>query len=436
MRYKGCVPSRLLFSRFLTSVGEASSHSFHHSSYTPHFIRIMQSFTSDNYNPLIDDPGFEMDIISAASNGNFRHVSMLLSQGCDVNARNGSGWTPLMYACHYGHFTVVRVLVDADSDVNLYEFSRRRTALMMAAGNGHTRCIEALMSSGKLDLDQKDLDGNTAAYYAIAHGHGDNKVIGTLLRIPNLDNQRQPAFPVTPNRRTMIEKKVMEVSKSPKDYHCEWTNQVNEASQIKAPSIMLEVPSASRLKPSSSRIWQPISHGHTDKTCQALTPSRSLVTGTSPSSTGLPKSPSKDLRALPSCLDDLLDRINLRMYKEVFRVHRVDLYTFPDLTEDDFISIGIEFVGHRRKLLVAQLRLVESVEIRNTQEQLFADYLLIERSRLQEENNRLKDVMMQWRDCVQRIMTSVTSHGILNSNERFPATSTESREQSASDRCL
>jgi hypothetical protein len=401
---------------------------------------MMDGFKTDNYNPLIDDPGFEMDIIAAAANGNFRHVSALLSQGTDVNARNANGWTPLMYACHYGHFTVVKVLVDANADVNLYEWTHRRTALMMAASNGHTRCLEGLISSGKLDMDQKDWEGNTASFYAIANGHGNNKVIGGLLKItreqvPSSQSQsgklRRPSLPVTPSTRKLIEKRNLNRSLTPTEEMFGWTFRVNEAEESKSPpSLMLEVPQGVGGGSGSYRVWQPLSHDQSPpQDLQTYSPSPNIFSKGSPTSSG-GYSPNHR-NALPSCMDDLLERIDLSMFKDVFKNNGIDLYSFPDLTEDDFISIGIDCVGHRRKLLVAQLRLIESVEIRNTQEALFADFLLIERSRLQEENNRLKAFMMQWRDCVYKLVDSINKNGQYHKQDKV-----YSVDKAEVDRCL
>jgi len=58
-------------------------------------------------------------------------------------------------------------------------------------------------------------------------------------------------------------------------------------------------------------------------------------------------------------------------------------------------------------LIVAQHRLIESVEIKSTQETLLSDYLLIDRARLQEENDRLRQFIVEWRDVVYQCLTSV-----------------------------
>lgn len=41
-----------------------------------------------------------------------------IHQGCDSNAKDYAGWTPLHEACSRGHPDVVKVLVKYNADVN------------------------------------------------------------------------------------------------------------------------------------------------------------------------------------------------------------------------------------------------------------------------------------------------------------------------------
>ena len=100
--------------------------------------------------------------------------------------RNNSGWTPLMYAAHYGHYNVIRVLLQHGANNSLQEPNNGKTALMLAASNGHTRCIEMLVCQGGADITQRDFSGNSASFYATHYGHGSNKIIARLLAIRHL----------------------------------------------------------------------------------------------------------------------------------------------------------------------------------------------------------------------------------------------------------
>ncbi|MFL6825536.1 MAG: adenylate/guanylate cyclase domain-containing protein, partial [Bradyrhizobium sp.] len=57
-------------------------------------------------------------------------------------------------------------------------------------------------------------------------------------------------------------------------------------------------------------------------------------------------------------LGEWLRRLDLEQYEPVFRENKIDDAVLPNLTAEDLKDLGIEFVGHRRKLLdaIAALR--------------------------------------------------------------------------------
>ncbi|XP_074603443.1 uncharacterized protein LOC141856981 [Brevipalpus obovatus] len=130
-----------------------------------------------------DESAPEMDILSAASIGDLSLVNQILQKGLGVDQRNESGWTALMYAANFGHYNVIKLLIDHGSSVNAQEWIQGRSPLMLAASCGHTRCLEVLIALGGADVDMVDFQGRNAAYYAIHSGHGRNKIIAKLLRI-------------------------------------------------------------------------------------------------------------------------------------------------------------------------------------------------------------------------------------------------------------
>jgi len=67
----------------------------------------------------------KMDLISAASLGDLSLVETILQNNCaDVNQLNSAGWTPLMYASHYGHYNVIRLLIQHNCDVDYRDESQ------------------------------------------------------------------------------------------------------------------------------------------------------------------------------------------------------------------------------------------------------------------------------------------------------------------------
>ena len=62
--------------------------------------------------------GPSVDIWEAARTGNIEAVKQHLAAGTDVNAKTGSGWTPLHYAAREGHKEITDLLLTNGADVN------------------------------------------------------------------------------------------------------------------------------------------------------------------------------------------------------------------------------------------------------------------------------------------------------------------------------
>src|SRR5499433_3052946 len=48
-----------------------------------------------------------------------------------------------------------------------------------------------------------------------------------------------------------------------------------------------------------------------------------------------------------------LSRLGLEQYEQAFRENDVDAEVLPELTAEDLIGLGVNSIGHRRKLLAA-----------------------------------------------------------------------------------
>ncbi|RWS25439.1 Ankyrin repeat and SAM domain-containing protein 3-like protein [Leptotrombidium deliense] len=282
------------------------------------------------------------DLITAASVGDMRLVQSFLRKSVNPNITNTSGWTSLMYAANYGHYNVVRLLIECGADVNLQEWVYGRTALMFAANNGHTRCVEILVTYGKAFIELTDHSGKTAAYYATHFGHGNNKIIGKLLKITDSrNNPRRITKTATPRPEIVI---------------------TQSDGSVKAQNNDLAIRRKRKLLNDSDAVGPQ----------QVLSPSKS---GSPP---------------LPTSLDELLNRLDLEDYIPMFSDSAVDLYIFLTLTDKDLKELGISSIGHRRRLTAAQQRFRESIEIRNAQEKFFADWLLNEREQMKLELEALR----------------------------------------------
>ncbi|KAI8516223.1 hypothetical protein Bbelb_048040 [Branchiostoma belcheri] len=83
----------------------------------------------------------------AAWNGHHETISVLLTAGADVNARDYRQYSPLHRAAVNGHHETVSVLLTAGADVNARD-EQENTPLHDAATRGHTKCAEILLQHG------------------------------------------------------------------------------------------------------------------------------------------------------------------------------------------------------------------------------------------------------------------------------------------------
>jgi len=113
----------------------------------------------------------ETELMRAAKKGDLALVRKLLAEGADVNARNRSGRTPLIYACAYGRVgpEVVETLLAAGADANATDRDAGRTPLIYACEHGRVgpEVVEALLAAGA-DPNVAEKDGRTALNVAAA----------------------------------------------------------------------------------------------------------------------------------------------------------------------------------------------------------------------------------------------------------------------------
>lgn len=115
----------------------------------------------------------------AAFSGNVQAVSMLISAGAKPRTRNAKRMAPIHFACIGGHSNILQKLLAASrrSNVNA-KLVDGRTALHIAAHNGHPHLCQILLQAGAAK-DEPDKLGRTPLFYAAAND--DALVIGKLL---------------------------------------------------------------------------------------------------------------------------------------------------------------------------------------------------------------------------------------------------------------
>ena len=107
-------------------------------------------------------------------------VETLIDAGADVNPKNISGLTPLMFAAMPGgDVRIVELLLARGADVNGSNPDNGYTALMGAVEESSREIVSALIKAGA-DLHAKNKFGQTALSIAIKYGRKDNE---RLLRL-------------------------------------------------------------------------------------------------------------------------------------------------------------------------------------------------------------------------------------------------------------
>ena len=137
---------------------------------------------------VVDNDGVTT-LMSAASQGHTAVCTLLLEKGVDVNAIANSGGTALMYAVGSGHIETVRLLVSHGADVNIAVLASPEyieeiakavaegkedveehrdgvTALMLAAQGGHEELVKILLEADA-DVNAQDDEEATALHYAM-----------------------------------------------------------------------------------------------------------------------------------------------------------------------------------------------------------------------------------------------------------------------------
>jgi ankyrin repeat protein len=109
-------------------------------------------------------------LLAASVDGGEKVVRLMLDAGADVDARDGSGNTPLIASAADDRIKIVQLLIDRGADVN----ARNRdgdTPLTNAACWGAERVTKLLLARG---ANPRLTDGQdtSAAMLAETHGHG------------------------------------------------------------------------------------------------------------------------------------------------------------------------------------------------------------------------------------------------------------------------
>jgi len=111
--------------------------------------------------------------MAASFSGSSELAKILLEKGADRTSVDRVGKTAMVYAAGLGHTGVVELLL-ADGESSRAAYHNDLTALMWAAAYGHTGTVKLLLERGA-DASARDNRGKTALAMAIEGGHGETE---------------------------------------------------------------------------------------------------------------------------------------------------------------------------------------------------------------------------------------------------------------------
>lgn len=96
----------------------------------------------------------------------FRVLERLLlifkgTESLQINAKNHKNKTPLHIACELGHEESIKILVENEADLNLWDINKN-TPLHLICKTGNVELLPYFLHNPKLDLRAKDKDGKMA----------------------------------------------------------------------------------------------------------------------------------------------------------------------------------------------------------------------------------------------------------------------------------
>ncbi|MDG4548853.1 MAG: ankyrin repeat domain-containing protein [Candidatus Contendobacter sp.] len=147
-------------------------------------------------------------LMNAVKRNDLTRVKELIGQGADIDAPDASGDVPLIMAAYQGHTEIVQALLEAGADVTAVDPGMKATALHAAAYAGRTGAARLLIAHG-IDIDkQGPYNGYTALHDAIWQNHIETaKVIieaGADLTLKSHDGQTPLEFARAKKQKELI----------------------------------------------------------------------------------------------------------------------------------------------------------------------------------------------------------------------------------------
>lgn len=138
----------------------------------------------------------EAPLLAAVSAGGLEDVLEVIASGCDIDAHDQDGISPLMFAAYRGDEEVCQVLLEARADVHRRDRNGLTPLMHGAAARGSDACKVLLQASA--EVDAADNSGRSVMMHAVESADGESAIQAVvahevcallLARRANIDHQ-------------------------------------------------------------------------------------------------------------------------------------------------------------------------------------------------------------------------------------------------------
>ena len=367
---------------------------------------IFNQSTHERISRLAHQPGPPLDCHTAASLGDAELVVQTAREHPgQLDRPNCAGWTPLMYACFYGHAAAVHSLLACGADPAAVEL-RGRTPLALTASRGHDDVLLTLLGRGA-DLECRDARDRTPLHLATEAGH--RATVELLLaegaNANALDRQRGYT-PLLLAAAGGLELIVFALVRHGANVQLRLPSGQNarelaDAAGHERVSQLLAEYDAS--EPPTPRPGDGSTFAALRRDAPAL------------DATAVPPQPQ------PADLAALLATIGLQKYQATLERQEVDLQVFLVMSDDDLKEAGITLLGPRRKMTSAIARWHRNAPLAPGPERAYADRVArageVSERRLREFEQRQQS--SDWTVSQERQLRAVTEGLLVEERRRL-----------------